>query len=563
MKRKAFLILVSSALLIGTGLIACTESDSSSTPTAVNALTDEMLSQAGKGYSSENLVKVDYNITGQEATSLQSYVDVESDADTYHVTAYVGSQDGTPQKEEIDYDEYYQAVTDGDLVLAGHNYIGLSNTVETETLTDMTWQESFSNFFGSLKSENFVNAATQYHFTLDLAGLSDDLKSAIATQAIGGYGFTLESLEVITDGFKITGYTFVSEEYVYEGLGSMTVTVTATIDELSEDVITPLEGYTGEADDDFDTAMKTLQAGNYQVAETFSVVADTGVLQPLSSLSGTVSGGVLVDLDDTIMVDRDGSLHSVIQMSNGTYYKSGYYLPGCGLPDFDISSIFFKKNDSGEYELDLETYSSLAVSTAEFDPFAADSITSLTVSITSTEITFTAESVYSYSGYEFPSQYVVSYTSIGEIEDSGVEVPEEIDYIRFDEYFNYYSIKEGLGLADCTDDEADQIVHEIPIPCYYGNASLLQLTDGSIMLGTNFTVTSQDQINTYLNLILNLDFSMFMDCGYEIDSENLIAAKEVTVGENTYDIDLEFIYASLSQTGTEFSAGVMIQITKK
>ena len=185
------------------------------------------------------------------------------------------------------------------------------------------------------------------------------------------------------------------------------------------------------------------------------------------------------------------------------------------------------------------------------------------MSITSTEITFTAESVYSYSGYEFPSQYVVSYTSIGEIEDSGVEVPEEIDYIRFDEYFNYYSIKEGLGLADCTDDEADQIVHEIPIPCYYGNASLLQLTDGSIMLGTNFTVTSQDQINTYLNLILNLDFSMFMDCGYEIDSENLIAAKEVTVGENTYDIDLEFIYASLSQTGTEFSAGVMIQITKK
>lgn len=65
MKRKAFLILVSSALLIGTGLTACTESDSSSTPTEVNALTDEMLSQAGKGYSSENLVKVDYNITGQ------------------------------------------------------------------------------------------------------------------------------------------------------------------------------------------------------------------------------------------------------------------------------------------------------------------------------------------------------------------------------------------------------------------------------------------------------------------------------------------------------------------
>lgn len=562
MKKKVFLSLVSLALLTGAGLASCKET--SSTPVAVNALTDEMLSQAAKGYSSENLVKVDYEMTGAESFTMQNYIDVEADSDTYHVISYTASEDGAPQKEEVDFDEYYQPVTEGDVVLAGSNYIGLGNTVETQAIDGLKWQESFSNFFAGLKSDDFLNAAEQYHFTLDLEGVSAELKNAVATQAIGGYGFALKSLEVVTDGFKIVGYAFASEPYDVEGLGSMTVTVTATVNELGEDVVTPLEVYTGETDADFDTAMESLQAGNYQVTETFSVDVGSG-LQPLSAMNAEVSNGVLVDLDtDDIMVERDGALHNVIQLSNDMYYKSGYFLDGCGLPDFNISSVFFDKGTDGTYTLDLTTYPSLLASLSAFDPFDTGSVTSLTVSISETEITFTADSVYLYSGYSLPSQYVVSFTSIGGVEDFGLDIPEEIDYVRFDEYFNnYYQLKANLGLADCTDDEADQIVHEIPIPLYYGDCGVYTLQDDSALLGTNFTVSTDDDVNTYLNLILNLDFSMFMDCGYEVDTENLIATKTVEVGENSYDITLEFIYATTSSTGTDYTAGVMISITKK
>lgn len=577
MKKKSFLSLFTLAVVMGGVTLASCKPDTSSTdePEPIGTdtshpqtgptdeLTDSMLDEAATGYSSENLVTTDLTIN-DETTSLLNYVDVESSASEYHAVSY-DMAEADPSKDTVASDTHYVPMDEGDTQLAGIATVGLSNTIEVDPVGyGYTWDETFNNFFATLSADDFTAGETQYHFTLNSDNIAD-VGASVITQATGVLGFELESLEVVTDGFHIVGFTASSAALEYPEVGEFKMTAEATINSVgADDVVTSLQTYTGTEDSDLEAAFASLANNNYQVTEDIMISFDGTAYQQVSSISYAVRDGMAVDLNaQTIGIFKDGYLYDLVGLSSGstgpvTYYKSGYFF-SAELPSFDISSIFFTKESDGVYNLDTESYPDVSVTLNEFDPFDFADCTALNVTIEEDSIIFTAQT--SYQGY--PAQYQITYSNIGQVEDFGVEVPDDVDYLRLDELYQVSSIATALGLPSAMpESEAATILHEIPTCWFFGTPKLYTFTNTDntqfLCLASQFTISSESELSSYLMQLINVLLNQYMDCGYSVDTYNYIATKDVTSESGTYTITASF--ASANATETTIVAGMGLSI---
>lgn len=482
MKRKSILSLVALLSITALGLGSCnnktssesvvsstsssqdssSSSSSSAAPEPSDSLTAEMLEEAAQGYSIEaSLVNSSSSFGSATPNRYVQAMTAQANQDFYHVTSYVGTYDSDEAPlDEIEKDQYYTHIAVGSNTYAAEAKIGISNTVEADSI-QLPWNETFQNFFAVLTPEDFAKTATEYTFRLDVDKISDALGEAIMTQSCGSTGYLLESFEIQTDGFHIVSFSAVSTKAeTYLG-GEMQQAAECTVLSLGEDAFTPLKAYEGTSDADFDAAMAKLAKGNYHVQERIYSDDET---EASSIVDVDVSDGVLVwDAGVTInyFTNWNGNLVEITRMENEAgdveVYKDGYYLPDCSIPTFHISSIFFDKNADGSYSFDFDSYPDILPEVTDIDPLDSDTIDTLKVEIDIDKITFTAENAY--------SRYVVTYSQIGEVEDSGITVPEDLDYFRIsdgwgdfqDTVFGYF------GLSDLDADDAWTILDSIPI----------------------------------------------------------------------------------------------------
>ena len=221
-----------------------TSSSTSVAPQPSKELTEDMLAEAADGYSFEAYLVNDYTMPGDLPKMVyEQYAEAQADPDYYHVKAYLGAytSDGEEvTKDDIEQDQYYTHTAVKGEVYAAYAAIGASNTVEASQIP-ILWKESFANFFVDLKAEDFTKGDEEYHFLLDGESVSAELSSAIMSQLCGGWGYQLETLEIVTDGFHITELHAVSAPYDDGFGGNMIQKADATIVALGEEAFTPLK----------------------------------------------------------------------------------------------------------------------------------------------------------------------------------------------------------------------------------------------------------------------------------------------------------------------------------
>lgn len=525
-------------------------------PEPTKNLTPDMIEEAVEGYAIEAYLVNTYDMPGEmDDMVYEQYMDAEADEDFYHVKSYVGSYDAENEevtKDAVEQDQYYTHTEVGGVTYGAYAAIGASNHVEASQIP-LLWEESFSNFFAYLTPDNFVRGDEDYHFDLDLETVSDAVNSAIMSQCCGGWGYLLESFELVTDGFHIVGFNAVSAFYEsYEG--GMIQTAECTVTRLGEGAFVPLEPYEGTEDSAFEEAMDELAKGNYHVNEKITMDNGDGTFSDISEVDVDVAGGILTyqqGEDTSVYVDRDGSLHEVTAVpddqGNPLFYKDGYSIPGGGIPSFDISSIFFDKGEDGVYVFDAESYPDVWPELSSFDPMNAESLQVVSVEIGEDEVVFKA------TGFIYT--YAITYSKIGEVTPLDLEIPEDLDYLRISDAWSIADIKGIFGLSALSDENASAILDQVPIDLFHGNPGIYTFSDNTgasfPAIGYEFVAETQDEALVWVNgEFVSFVDTMLADDGYAIDYDTFAYYKEVTIGEDVYRIDVTYSIALSEKENT-------------
>ena len=406
--------------------------------------TDEMLSMLKTGYQSEYSLHQEENWGKGDPYIEDSFIEFATVEGTTQFKQYdaVTNHLGELEKGGVLYNMTLSHDDEGNMTRLS---LSLDNTLKVETVLDedekkISWADyGFANAFEVLTVDDFSKTENDYEFTVDLANANDLFANDMAIQIYGTEYAELESYKIKTDGIKPVSFVAVYKTLNENIYGSSVVTDIQAEGEFvsvnNADAIRGIKPLTGTEDKIFSTAMAKLASDNYE----YEFANYQGAFKNDYIVTKGATGKAVVK-DNVIKATtyfKDGSVNY-----DGAYYETetglaeanrigdSYYLNGTIeeggkldgyiLPNFNISSLFFKE-DKGVYTLDHDLYYTGLDKASEYSIFSGAYFTDLTITIDYTgEITF---NTFVPSGaHSTSNRYVDVYKNVGGVEKAPVDI---------------------------------------------------------------------------------------------------------------------------------------------
>ncbi len=480
-KIKPFLAL----LILGLTLTGCNDNTSSnssttssetstSTSTSSNAEQFATLEQALKSIKTNYQFESTIKLTSGSNTS--KYIcEVSLGDNSYKATNYadVDSAGKTPTKDSIDSIGYYAKGEKNDF--AYNVYLGLDNVVHYQALTSsstgkaLKWANTdYTNPFSELTVDDFSKVSAGYKLKTTTATQKAAL-AQIGVNLSGGLPIEAKSI-LITNENNVIGVTINYVDASTTSGYTVGVTLQGTFTKFGNDLVSLPTSLT-KSDATFDNAMKLLQSGNFQfdstrtadmtfkdaliarekytytgksnskdfVMSSYYQLFNTNTNEYGDKLGESSTGIKQVEVDGDIGVVQVSQFHDASENTDYYYYdgaiQGGYTLTENFLPEYSLSSAFFKKDETNStatkavYKFDTDIYVE-KVNSKNYSPielsmdFDGFSVTIDTSDANNTVISFTNtyETTYPYAttdGYVYiPLEIVdvVTYSNIGKIE---------------------------------------------------------------------------------------------------------------------------------------------------
>lgn len=343
-----------------------------------------MIKELAKGMSVESLVTVTQDLGTKDNPQLsygKFYLDVQSTSDHYAYQQYqeVESVSATPTKDTVSLKGNFVKSIMG---YACNSYLGIDNKAYTTPLTQegtdgtsyVMWSDSgLENIFASLDASMFQKVSeNEYQLKTDTdialkRKITANFYGENTVPAVNDFTLTVKDghiseYYISTETQKRYNSTYyVSYTLQYEFEGKM-LAYGANNEEVTKNFNDPI---TGEKDETLENAFASLRNHNY--------VEDTSVYQisdPSLDKKGTFNSRAVYTYADSVKTEtiydnknkvtsdkayyltEDNFLQEVIKVGDG-YYNQGLKLSNSALsnpyPAFNISSLFFEKQDNGVY----------------------------------------------------------------------------------------------------------------------------------------------------------------------------------------------------------------------
>lgn len=577
-------------------------SPSTSTPEPVvttEALTDAMLQPLNGGYAADIYFQTIYTDSNPSAY----FMSVKCNADNYDLDEHYVEDDGTIGGTLTEGIRHYQknpSEADSETPMLYNASLSIGNKVIYEQVYEMdpytyedvalTWEEGrYSNGFAALDASDFTRDGTENRFDLKMDDPElEETYELLAKQLFGEETSSdLETLTLLTNGDKITGFEATYEQYLaYDGTPVVQKSE-GTFTALGADVTSEVQPMEGEEDPTFKAAIDKLKADNWTFEaqqKAFDYMSNTSYVA--GTWKGEADGDALVykqyDGNDVIFAygyysyyseeDQHDLIQGVVPI-NGKYYQDiiAYYGTMADMfPSFDISSLFFVKDPSSTedklvYKINPDIYVSDANNITAFTSFDSDSYSDLIIHMT---ITITDDSITIHNQTaENPDEgglvYDITYSGFGSQNDL---MPEEDILANCDDlkWTDILSNQQGV-LKDLTDFLGEDNLNDLPT---FGapnvGVDVTSLSNPWFVLQTYSEEQNAYYFKDYQEKLVAAGYTD--ECEYDEDG-NLVTAlytKKITVkGTREYllNVNLDTFWNSIQDWG-QFQVGLSFSSVK-
>jgi len=249
--------------------------------------------------------------------------------------------------------------------------------ITSEVYENFLWDDAKLDYvFASIPATSF-HSDDGTNYSLDLTGLSDDVKGSLARQVFPNFSTTynsgsyvaafddreVKSLSIAINDGAIASISIACEDYTYDpGWGTpdtRSEAILMTIEETGAEATSKLTSLDGTAIKSFDDKIASLAARNYEVEESIAYDDDwmgSGVQErvKIKSYNGaSYSIDVLDTADETKTTARhiyhqDGDSYLSLSLHGDSYYAASPLTKGSLsdlIPLAKVSSVFFVKDE--------------------------------------------------------------------------------------------------------------------------------------------------------------------------------------------------------------------------
>jgi len=249
--------------------------------------------------------------------------------------------------------------------------------ITSEVYENFLWDDAKLDYvFASIPATSF-HSDDGTNYSLDLTGLSDDVKGSLARQVFPNFSTTynsgsyvaafddreVKSLSIAINDGAIASISIACEDYTYDpGRGTpdtRSEAILMTIEETGAEATSKLTSLDGTAIKSFDDKIASLAARNYEVEESIAYDDDwmgSGVQErvKIKSYNGaSYSIDVLDTADETKTTARhiyhqDGDSYLSLSLHGDSYYAASPLTKGSLsdlIPLAKVSSVFFVKDE--------------------------------------------------------------------------------------------------------------------------------------------------------------------------------------------------------------------------
>ena len=573
--KKSYILLMFMPLV----LVSCNKND---TPEIKETIEEKILKELSTGYRANLNFEISEKWGEDEPTITYHITEVSQMKDYTSYVEYEATQgdDDSLVKGNLTYNSTYSHLNEDGKEVLTLVTLGIDNVIRNEILKDDSTDEPYlwdeygmNNGFSALKVTD-LTLKEDNTYLVNLDKLDKTTLNNLSTTFYGMSGFDLTTLQLTVKDNKLDTISGIYKQKEEEIMGNKVLTDVYFSGNFvsipsGEDAVRNIKPLEGVEDENFVNAMNKLKSHNFEsklVTKSGNFPDDgkekdgaTAIVKATkdSFTYETYYANGNLNVSSGVYKIDDSTTQQVSKI-NGVFYKNGaetkLNYPNDYLPNFNISSLFFKK-EGNVYTLDHDKYYNGYDTSYVFSTLSGNEISDLKITVNDDSIEF--NNFIASGAHSASKRNIETYSNLGNVNDTIKlnEVKDTIKGLTWSDIFkNNASYSEVLSLFN--NDES--LLNEIPTT--EDNHSLINLYVDSALESLEFqfnNLSSEEEGNT---LVTNYS-SILVNHGFSTPTLDKYGTYTSTKVINNYEISVSY-YCDFDYTYSDYYFVIMPSVSK-